>query len=393
MNYHILVVEDDPHIRLAVKMVLAYANHSVIETDRGSHVVELALAHEPDLILLDLMLPGIDGFEVLRRLRASPATANLPVIIVSALNQVEDRVKGLELGADDYLPKPFDSHELLARINAVVTRSRSAAHKRRGKVFGFMGVKGGVGTTTAVIEIGLALQANRARQTVVADMHLAFGTLVSQLNLRPVLRSTAELAAMLPAEIDEEAIATTLVSHESGLRVLGGPLSISNAYMFTADHLVAILKGCAHSASFVLVDLPTDPDILHGVAQELDGLVLVSSTDPIALHVAEKVSRYVHEIELEDRLSVLLNQWDVAELPDDAEKRMLGKLHCPLLGRIPYSPATPPRPSMPDKRIEAKSQPSKVEETYQQVGETLSTYADFLKQFRAEWAWKAPDVN
>jgi two-component system, OmpR family, response regulator RpaB len=117
----VLVVEDEDVIRDAVVMMLSRAGFETAEASDG--VSALAVAHRPeiDLVLLDLILPKLDGFEVLKKLRAQHPS--LPVIIVSARASEDDRVYGLELGADDYIVKPFSRRELLARVEAVLRRS------------------------------------------------------------------------------------------------------------------------------------------------------------------------------------------------------------------------------------------------------------------------------
>ncbi len=118
---HILVIEDDPSIHRALLDTLATVGYSTVSATNGITGLETALRLEPDLVLLDVMLPGMDGFEVLRELRRSKPA--LPVIMVTAKGEEADRVSGLRGGADDYIIKPFAALELLARVEAVLRRS------------------------------------------------------------------------------------------------------------------------------------------------------------------------------------------------------------------------------------------------------------------------------
>jgi two-component system phosphate regulon response regulator PhoB len=120
----ILVVEDDEDIRELVRFNLVREGHRVFAVSTGEEALDLARKERPDLIVLDLMLPGMDGLEVCKILRGEPATSEIPIVIVSAKGEESDVVTGLELGADDYLTKPFRPRILLARIKAVLRRNQ-----------------------------------------------------------------------------------------------------------------------------------------------------------------------------------------------------------------------------------------------------------------------------
>jgi DNA-binding response OmpR family regulator len=119
----VLVVEDDPDIAELIALHLEKAGYQVERHESGSGVVGRVRESRPDLIVLDLMLPGFDGLDVCRTLRSDPATAGVPIIIVTARADESDRILGLELGADDYVTKPFSPKELVARVAALLRRT------------------------------------------------------------------------------------------------------------------------------------------------------------------------------------------------------------------------------------------------------------------------------
>ncbi|MEV7214436.1 response regulator transcription factor [Kitasatospora cineracea] len=122
----VLVVDDDPTVGEVVAGYLTRAGHLVDRAEDGQHGLDLAERHRPDLLVLDLMLPGLDGLEVLRRLRARPDRPDLPVVLLTAKGDEADRILGLELGADDYVTKPFSPRELVLRVQSILRRARTA---------------------------------------------------------------------------------------------------------------------------------------------------------------------------------------------------------------------------------------------------------------------------
>ncbi|TDI66360.1 MAG: response regulator transcription factor [Alphaproteobacteria bacterium] len=130
----ILLVEDDSATAKSIELMLKSESFVVDSTDLGEDGLEIGKLYDYDLMILDLMLPDIDGYEVLRRLRAARVTT--PVLILSGLTEPDSKVKGLGFGADDYLTKPFDKAELIARIHAIVRRSKGHSESviRTGKL-------------------------------------------------------------------------------------------------------------------------------------------------------------------------------------------------------------------------------------------------------------------
>ena len=124
---NILVVEDEEDILDIIRVTLTREGYRVTGVTSGEEALRSVLSRAPDLVLLDLMLPGISGLEVCRRIKGDPRTASIPVIMVTARGEETDIVTGLELGADDYIPKPFSNRVLVARIHAVIRRKKETA--------------------------------------------------------------------------------------------------------------------------------------------------------------------------------------------------------------------------------------------------------------------------
>ena len=136
MPLTVLVVEDERDIADLVRYHVEKAGMRVVHAADGGTALRLARAELPDVVILDLMLPGLDGLEVCRQLRREAATRRLPIIMLTARGEEVDRVVGLELGADDYVVKPFSPRELIARIGAVLRRADGPAPPPTGRVTG-----------------------------------------------------------------------------------------------------------------------------------------------------------------------------------------------------------------------------------------------------------------
>lgn len=135
VRYRIVVVEDESEIRELIRYNLEREGFAVEEEGDGAAALSRIRRRAPDLVVLDLMLPGMPGLEICRQLRADPATANLPVLVVTARSAEVDRVLGLEMGADDYLVKPFSPRELVARVRALLRRANLLPETGPGGIF------------------------------------------------------------------------------------------------------------------------------------------------------------------------------------------------------------------------------------------------------------------
>ena len=120
MSGHVLVVDDVPTNRVLLRAKLSAGYYDVTDAEDGEQAIEIAQKTAPDMILLDVMLPGIDGYEVCRRLKSDPDTAHIPVVMITALNSPDEKVRGLEAGADDFLAKPINDLALFARVKALI---------------------------------------------------------------------------------------------------------------------------------------------------------------------------------------------------------------------------------------------------------------------------------
>jgi diguanylate cyclase (GGDEF)-like protein len=203
----VLIVDDDPDLRMIADMQLSHEGFDVVQASSGEQCLEIAIVRSPDVILLDMMMPGMDGADILRKLHANPATKDIPVIFLSALTRTEDAVKGLEGGAVDWIRKPHESRDLVARVGvAARTKARHAE----------MTLRAGTDPVTRLLGRGafeerLALEVSRSSRSTspfsifildVDDM----GTINSRLSPRggdDLLREIATILGQMLRSADE----------------------------------------------------------------------------------------------------------------------------------------------------------------------------------------------
>jgi two-component system OmpR family response regulator len=220
----ILVVDDEPHILEVVRAYLVRDGHEVSTATDGDTALASALDHDPDLIVLDVMLPGRSGFEVLRELRGSRSTA--AIVMLTARGDVIDRVAGLEIGADDYVTKPFEPRELVARIGAVLRRTMPPARA------------GGPHEPAHDVEPFLDLEIDRAmrevrREGAVLPLTRAEFDLLATLAGRPGIPMTREELGDHVFGEAFDAYDRTIDSHVKNLRHKLGPRPGGQSYVET----------------------------------------------------------------------------------------------------------------------------------------------------------------
>ena len=301
MATKILVVDDDVDSLKLIGLMLKRQGYEVEGANSGSQALEKANSEQPNLIILDVMMPDMDGYTVARELRANPRTLQIPIIMFTAKTLIDDKVAGFEAGADDYLTKPTHPAELASRVKAILARS-AAARKGQETVsrsFGFIGAKGGIGTTTLMSNIG-ALLGTRGSTTLV-DFRLGQGALGLSLGQG---RSTglANVASRPPAEITPQTIDPEIVTHSSGLKLL---LSSShpreNQLNISQESALAILNSLGQMSQNVLVDLGAGLTRLSArILREVNITVLTVEPNRISMAMARNLLDELRQIGLND---------------------------------------------------------------------------------------------
>jgi pilus assembly protein CpaE len=241
--------------------MLQRRGYEIVAARSGAQALEKARTESPDLVILDVMMPDMDGYEVCRQLRADSATSSMPIIMFTAKTMVDDKVAGFQAGADDYLTKPVHPEELASRIEAVLLRtSRRRVEEKppmRAKVIGFLGSKGGVGTTTLAVNVAVALTKGqeKGQQVILADMQSGMAASAVQLNLRRQ-GGTWRLLDQPVEQIEARLVEAQLEEHKTGVRVLGGQIEPFGVAMpLPPSHAEVIVQHLGAMADYLLLDL------------------------------------------------------------------------------------------------------------------------------------------
>jgi CheY-like chemotaxis protein/MinD-like ATPase involved in chromosome partitioning or flagellar assembly len=312
----ILIVDDDAESVSLIGSVLERQGYSISKAFNGPMALDRAQTDHPALILLDIMMPDMDGFEVATQLRDNPATAQIPIIIFTAKGMTEDKITGFEVGADDYLTKPTHPAELLARIKSVLARSSTRISSQRvqpvnerGSIVGFVGAKGGLGTTTLALNsaVAMALGANDTTITL-AELNPGQGMIGLLLNMstdRGLSRILEQEHPILTPQYLEEC----LVSHTSGLRLfLSSSQPSPNDSRLTSDVAIKLADALAPSGTTLFIDMGSGLDerkrwLLPLLAQ----IIIVIEPERIAFLRASQMVDEIKKMGIDDiRISVVL---------------------------------------------------------------------------------------
>jgi pilus assembly protein CpaE len=283
MAAKILVVDDDPNVQRLLQYTLKQEGYEVITASDGAEGFRLWGAEDPSLILLDVMLPKLDGYQVAAKIRQEEgSTGHVPIIMLTAEREVEQKVRGLRAGADDYLIKPFHPAELLARIKSLLARfaPRDALVGRPplGRVFAFYGAKGGVGTTTIAINAAIALHRELGRKVCLVDGNLQFGDHRVFLDLGLDRKSIVDIVSA--PSIDIDLVRQVIVKHDSGADLLLAPPSPETAELVTTDHMPIILEHLRTLYDYVLVDIDKKLDDVNlGIIEVAETVFVVMTAD------------------------------------------------------------------------------------------------------------------
>ena len=336
----ILVVDDSPINLKLVSAALAPAGYEIVTAQNGREALQRVEGIEPDMVILDVMMPELNGYEVCRRLRQRANLGQLPIMMLTANDSLEERINGLEAGADDYMSKPFEVPELQARVKALLRRAapaQPAAATRQGKVIAVFSLRGGIGVSTLATNLAAGLAQLWGHPTALVDLVLASGQSALMLNA-PLRHTWADLAESSVGELDGDLLESVLLSHPCGTRVLAAAVRPEQSELITAEkvsHVISLLK---ERYEYVVLDLPHDfsDTTLAGLDAAHHVLAMMAPELASVRAMACAVDVFDHLDYSPDRISLVLNT--TFERSGLARKDIEATLKRPIAMMLPYMP-------------------------------------------------------
>lgn len=273
----ILVIEDDPGAARLIGYTLERQGYQVLAAANGPAGLRRAQEEAPDLVVLDIMLPGLDGFQLCRRLRTESQTSHIPIMILSGKTQESDKATGLRLGADEYITKPHDPSELVRRMESLLAK-KAVGHA---KTIAFLGCRGGVGTSTVAANVAVVLAEKNKRVTLV-DLCPYCGMVAAFLGLKPE-HTIAELLQQSPGTVNRQELQAVMTPHATGLMVLASPQTADRYQELPPSAICQLFQELRSMADYVVSDAPQS-DAAKAILKHCEVVVLVTGAESGALN-------------------------------------------------------------------------------------------------------------
>lgn len=286
----VLVIDDEAIFHTLVARALDGRGWEIHTAENGLGGLSLARSSPPDLIICDVMLPDLLGYEVVRSLRRELAFAETPILMLTAQAGLQDKLKAFEAGADEYLTKPFEPEELLARVMVLLRRAslaraaqaeRPVVQAETAHLLAVHSLRGGTGCSSLAVNLALGLRNLWQTETLLLDLNMLAGQVALMLNA-PLKRTWADIARFSPAELDLEAVTSIISHHESGLDFVAGPTNPSEAETITSQTFEGALRILKSRYAYVVADLAHDFQEITLQTLDLASLILLVASPDMA---------------------------------------------------------------------------------------------------------------
>jgi len=339
MAQKILIVDDDVDSLKLIGLMLQRHGYEVVYANAGGQALQKANADIPDLIILDVMMPDMNGYEVCRRLRGNPKTQDIPIIMFTAKTLIDDKVAGFEAGADDYLTKPTHPAELASRVKSILQRNtkKRPTASNQGMTIGVIGSKGGIGTTTIALNLAVAFK-QMDDNPVIADFRPGAGSLSLLMGQMKKASGMANALGKEATQIDAGFLQQELLNHKSGVLALLSSIRPRESLMkLSTDSAVAIVRGLKSIGNPAVFDLGAGLTPLNSrLVSEMTRLIIVVEPVGPSLSMARELLSELKKLDKVDIYVVVINRNQSAAQPAWHEVEQL--LEHEILGIISAAP-------------------------------------------------------
>ncbi len=290
----VLLIDDEPFYNKLLSRPMKQAGHEFVYCKSGQDGLAAISSKEPEVIIIDLRLPDMDGFDILSRLRHGTQYSHVPVIVITAKNELGEKLKAFELGADDYLVKPFQPEELVARMRILARRGRAMKlvkdledeDEELATVVAVHSLRGGVGCSTVAVNLGLAFYQLWEKSSILVDSVMSAGQVAMMINAKPRF-TLADFADIKPDAMDGEVLNDLFNSHDSGISYIAAPKTPIGIDVFTDDFWRTVFEKVQKNFRFVVIDTAHDfTDLTIQMLNFATTIVLVVSHDMSSLNAA-----------------------------------------------------------------------------------------------------------
>ena len=304
----ILLIDDEQFYFKLIRKSLKEAEYQLEYANSGADGLAKLPSFQPEILIIDLKLPEMDGFEILTRVRRDPKFSQLPVIVITSKDELSEKLKGFELGADDYLVKPFQPEELVARMGILARRGKAVQigqqteKTNNATVVTVHSLRGGLGCSSIVVNLGLAFYKLWGKPTLLIDGILTAGQVALMLDAKPPA-TWENLVGIDHDNLDDIVIGEMMCSHKSGIRYIASPRYPIAADTFTHEMLKLFMDKLKTHNEFTVVDTSHDfSDMTIQMLSVADTIVLVMAPEMASLRTT------MSALEIYDRLGIRLEK-------------------------------------------------------------------------------------
>ncbi|PWB75724.1 MAG: hypothetical protein C3F07_05160 [Anaerolineales bacterium] len=310
----VLLIDDEQFYYKLLKKTLKEAEYDLEYAESGNEGIAKIPSFDPELLIVDLKLPGMDGFQILERLKRDTKFGHIPVIVITAKDELSEKLKAFELGADDYLVKPFQPEELVARMGILARRGKAMAgkgtntNKTQATVIAVHSLRGGLGCSSIVVNLGLAFYKLWGKQVLLIDGILTAGQVALMLDAK----STAtweNLVGINEENLDDEVVGEMMSDHKSGIRYVASPRFPIATDTFSSDILKLFMDRLKFQNDFIVIDTSHDfSDMAINMLSMSNYILLVMAPEMASLRSTMSALEIYDRLGLSvDKVKIILN--------------------------------------------------------------------------------------